>query len=229
MVVECKVKVGWTIVKSRMRSEEEMVGQYEVLGRVYWKDCSETRRAKRFSGLKDNKGSSLLTAFSKSEWIIRASFKARFLNTVKHAPWRLFQPPTSLQPSSPSPFYSPSHNILAYFRRFSRKDPAAVVHQLWTTLRNTKPVSNMKFTLLHTLFSCQGLSASAMRCILKTHVFLPYGFLQNKSLSTVIFTLLEYINTYKSTFVNIISNIDTYNGCRHSGCQFVEIARRYFA
>jgi len=53
MMVECEVKVGWTMVKSRMRSEEEMVGQYEVLGRICWKDCSETRG---HGGLRDSGG-----------------------------------------------------------------------------------------------------------------------------------------------------------------------------
>ncbi|EGI58403.1 hypothetical protein G5I_13500 [Acromyrmex echinatior] len=161
MVVECEVKVWFTIVKGRMRSEEEMVGQYEVLGRICWKDCSETRGQGR---LRDS-------AFSKSEWIIRASFKAR--SFLKYGEVRALGivSTTVLQPSSPSPFYSPqrvltvgqletiklelgkdkelvefrlkliyisrnghksnsknstlffhSHNILAYFRRFSLRN-----------------------------------------------------------------------------------------------------------
>ncbi|KYN08043.1 hypothetical protein ALC62_00888 [Cyphomyrmex costatus] len=52
-----------------MKSEEETVGQHEVLGRICRKECSETRRQ---GGLRDSGA-----AFSKSEWIIRASFIAR--------------------------------------------------------------------------------------------------------------------------------------------------------
>jgi len=39
--------------------------------------CQRRGKAFRGGGLKGSKGSSLLAAFSKSEWIIRASFKAR--------------------------------------------------------------------------------------------------------------------------------------------------------
>ncbi|KYN20247.1 hypothetical protein ALC57_07151 [Trachymyrmex cornetzi] len=153
MVVECELKVGWTIVKSRMRSEEEIVGQYEVLGRICWKDCSETR----------GKSSSLLAAFSKSKWIIRASFKAR--SFLKYGEARALGIVSTTQRTrtvgqletiklgkdkelvelrlkliyisrnghksnskNSTLFLWQSHNILAYFRRFSL----------------TKPVSNMK-------------------------------------------------------------------------------------
>ncbi|KYQ55880.1 hypothetical protein ALC60_05162 [Trachymyrmex zeteki] len=145
-----------------MRSEEEMVGQYEVLGRICWKVCSETRRQ---GGLKDSG-----VVFSKSEWIIRASFKARsflkygearalgIISTTETIKLELGKDEELIELGlkliyiSRNGYKSNSKNSMLFFRSsyftYHSRNISAYFRRFFVKKK-----------------SCQGLSASVMRCI----------------------------------------------------------------